>query len=139
MSNVDTSKTYWDNEGKYQEQYNRAWKQLIPASGEAEDGLPEALRAISRIGYDYYNNGFCNLWREWDDGDIEMDSYYEDLVDYLRYQVSSLKLYNDFRSWLRTTKGYCNWSDGADVIDRIIDDIMEQIIEDELLEEELVS
>ena len=68
-----------------------------------------------------------------------MDSYYEDLVDYLRYQVSSLKLYNDFRSWLRTTKGYCNWSDGADVIDRIIDDIMEQIIEDELLEEELVS
>ena len=130
---------YWDNEGKYQAEYDAAWKALIPASGEAKDGLPEALRAISRIGYDYYNNGFCNLWREWDDGDIEMDSYYEDLVDYLRYQVSSLKLYNDFRSWLRTTKGYCNWSDGADVIDRIIDDIMEQIIEDELLEEELVS
>lgn len=138
--------TYWDKEGKYQAQYDLAWKQLIPASGEADDGLPEALRAISRIGYDYYNNGFCNLWQTWEecDGDecyteYTMDSYYEDLVDYLRHQISSLKLYNDFRSWLRTTKGYCNWSDGSDVIDRIIDDIMEQIIEQELIENETLT
>ena len=62
MSNVDTSQAYWDKKGKYQEQYDAAWKQLIPLEGEAEYGLPEALRAISRIGYDYYNNGFCNLW-----------------------------------------------------------------------------
>ena len=92
MSKVDTSQAYWDNNGKYQEQYDAAWKQLIPMSGEAKDGWPEALRAISRIGYDYYNNGFCNLWREWEDIDeygedcmvYQMDSYYEDLVDYLR-------------------------------------------------------
>ena len=61
------SGVYWDNEGKYQAQYDAAWQALIPASGEAEDGLPECLRAISRIGYDYYNNGFCNLWRTWDE------------------------------------------------------------------------
>ena len=99
MSKVDISQAYWDNNGKYQEQYNKAWKQLIPASGEAKDGLPEALRAISRIGYDYYNNGFCNLWRSSEaydsDGcyydEYEMDSYYEELVDYLRYEIPSLK------------------------------------------------
>ncbi|MCH1461087.1 MAG: hypothetical protein L7U25_01875, partial [Candidatus Poseidonia sp.] len=87
--------TYWDNSGKYQEQYDKAWKQLIPATGEAEDGWPEALRAISRIGHDYYNNGFCNLWDAWDDLDdygnevtyYKMDSYYEELVDYLRGHI----------------------------------------------------
>ena len=125
---------YWDNEGKYQEQYNAAWKALIPIEGEAEDGLPEALRAISRIGYDYYNNGFCNLWREFDDGDRTMDSYYEDMVDYLRYQIP-LPMHKELEAFLLDAQGYGNWSDQADIIDRIIDYIMEGIIEDGLLEE----
>ena len=143
MSNVDTSQAYWDNKGKYQEQYNAAWKQLIPESGQAEPGLPEALRAISRIGYDYYNNGFCNLWRsrgEYDeDGcyydEYEMDSYYEEFVDYLAYEVPR-DLHKQLKEFLLDAKGYGNWSDQADVIDRIIDHIMENIIKECLLETE---
>jgi len=145
MSNVDTSKTYWDNEGKYQEQYNAAWKALIPASGEAEDGLPEALRAISRIGYDYYNNGFCNLWQMWEEYDCDgsyndytMDSYYKDMVDYLRYQIP-LPMHKELEAFLLDAQGYGNWSDKADIIDRIIDHIMEGIVKDGLLEKELVD
>jgi len=132
--------TYWDNEGKYQEQYTKAWAKLVPASGEAKDGLPEALRAISRIGYDYYNTGFCNLWRTWDDGDTTMDSYYEDMVDYLRDYVPS-GLYREFKEWLPTISyGSISWGDnGDDVIDRVINHIMEGIIEEGLLEEELVD
>jgi len=130
--------TYWDNEGKYQEQYTKAWEKLIPASGEAEDGLPEALRAISRVGYDYYNNGFCNLWREWDEGDITMDSYYEDMVEYLRRHIPS-DMYKQLNEFLHDAKGYGNWSDQAGVIDRIIDHIIEGIVEDGLLEKELVD
>jgi hypothetical protein len=38
--------------------------------------------------------------------------------------------------FLRDARGYCNWSDQSGIIDRIIDYIMERIIEDELLEEE---
>jgi hypothetical protein len=142
MSNVNTPKTYWDNEGKYQEQYERAWEKLIPASGEAKDGLPEALRAISRIGYDYYNNGFCNLWHSWDDGDgeydVKIDPYYEDLVDYLSYQIP-LPMHKELIEFLHDAKGYGNWSDKAGVIDRIIDHIIEGIVEDGLLKEELVD
>jgi hypothetical protein len=131
--------SYWDNDGKYQAQYDLAWKQLIPASGEADDGLPEALRAISRIGYDYYNNGFCNLWRSWDDGDTTMDSYYEGLVDYLRDHTPH-NLHKEFRGWLKTTQGYCNWgSGGEDILDRIIDHIVQQIIEQELIETEALT
>ena len=146
MSKTDTTKSYWDNEGKYQEQYNAAYKALIPFHGEAKDGLPESLRAISRIGYDYYNNGFCNLWQGWEDIDdygdevmvYEMDSYYEDMVDYLRYQIP-LPMHKELEAFLLDAQGYGNWSDQADIIDRIIDHIMEGIIEDGLLEEELVS
>ena len=146
MSKVDTSQAYWDNNGKYQEQYNKAWKQLIPASGEAKDGLPEALRAISRIGYDYYNNGFCNLWRSSEaydsDGcyyeEYEMDSYYEELVDYLRYEIPR-DLHKELKEFLLDAQGYGNWSEQADILDRIIDHIMEGIIKEGLLEEELVS
>lgn len=137
---------YWDKEGRYQEQYDAAWKQLIPASGEAKDGLPEALRAISRIGYDYYNNGFCNLWRAEEEYDSDgcyydnyvMDSYYEELVDYLRYEIPR-DLHKELQEFLLDAQGYGNWSNQADILDRIIDNIMERIIEDELLEEELVS
>ena len=141
MSKTDTTQSYWDNEGKYQEQYDAAWKALIPMSGEAEDGWPEALRAISRIGYDYYNNGFCNLWQGWEDVDdygedcmvYQMDSFYEDLVDYLRYRIP-LPMHKELEAFLHDAKGYGNWSDQAGVMDRIIDHIMEGIMEDGLLE-----
>lgn len=136
MSTSTYKGSYWNNEGKYQAQYNAAWKALIPFEGEAEDGLPEALRSISRIGYEYYNNGFCNLWHTWDDGDKEMDSYYEDMVEYLGDHVP-YKLFSEFRAWLPTIRyGHIAWSEnGDDVIDRIIDHIMEGIIEAELITE----
>ena len=136
------STSYWDNKGKYQTEYKEAWKTLIPASGEADDGLPEALRAISRVGYDYYNNGFCNLWREWEDVDDwgedtivrEMDSYYEELVDYLAYHLP-YKLYKEFKDWLPTVNyGSISWgANGDDVIDRIINHIIEEMIDEELI------
>lgn len=146
MSKTDTTQAYWDNNGKYQKQYNKAWEQLIPASGEAEDGLPEALRAISRIGYDYYNNGFCNLWQsreEYDeDGcyydEYEMDSYYRDMVEYLAYEVPR-ELHKKLQEFLLDAQGYGKWSDQADILDRIIDYIMEQIIEQELIETETLT
>ena len=142
MSNTGT---YWDNEGKYQEQYNKAFAKLIPFQDEAEDGWPELLRSISRIGYDYYNNGFCNLWRGWEeydcDGsyrDYEMDSYYESMVEYLEDNLPR-DLFNELKGFIYDAKGYGNWSKADGVIDRVIDHIMEGIIKDGLLEEELVS
>jgi hypothetical protein len=133
MSNDTQSTSYWDNTGKYQTEYNKAWKQLIPVSGEAEDGWPEALRAISRVGYDYYNNGFCNLWRSWDDGDTVMDSYYEDMVEYVKRYVPYI-MGKELNEFLLDAKGYGNWSDKAGIIDRIIDHIMVQILQENLID-----
>jgi Golgi nucleoside diphosphatase len=70
--------------------------------------------------------------------EYEMDSYYEELVDYLRYEIPR-DLHKELQEFLLDAQGYGNWSEQADIIDRIIDHIMEGIIKDGLLEEELVS
>jgi hypothetical protein len=127
--------SYWNETGKYQAQYSEAWGKLIPTSGEAEEGLPEALRAISRIGYDYYNNGFCNLWHTWDDGERTMDSYYRGLVDYLQDYIPAT-MFVELKNWLPSVHyDSISWGNNGDwIIDRIIDHIMEQIISSNLLE-----
>lgn len=55
------AKTYWEGNGELQAEYKVLFKRLVPATGNAptEDG--QALRAISRIYYDLYNNGGGNL------------------------------------------------------------------------------
>jgi hypothetical protein len=120
--------TYWDNNGKYQTEYELAWKQHIPMSGEAEDGLPEALRCISRIGYDYFNNGFCNLWQTWEDGDTVMDSYYEGMVQYLQSHIP-YDMHKELVEFLHDAKGYGNWSDKSGVIEDVTSCIIEQMIQ----------
>jgi hypothetical protein len=120
--------TYWDNNGKYQTEYELAWKQHIPMSGEAKDGLPEALRCISRIGYDYFNNGFCNLWQSWEGGDTVMDSYYESMVEYLQSHIP-YNMHRELIGFLNDAKGYGNWSDRCSVIEDVTSCIIEQMIQ----------
>lgn len=51
--------TYWDKSGKYQAEYDRLIE-LMPPSGNAATVAGELMRAISRLGYDLYNNGMVN-------------------------------------------------------------------------------
>jgi hypothetical protein len=67
-----------------------------------------------------------------------MDSYYKDMVEYLRHHIP-YEMHKELNAFLLDAQGYGNWSDKAAIIDRIIDHIMEGIIEDGLLEEELVD
>lgn len=52
--------SYWNNNGKYQEIYDRLWSELVPSSGPSQFVEGENLRAISKIYWDYCNNGFGN-------------------------------------------------------------------------------
>ena len=81
---------YWNEQGRYQQEYNTYWKALVPDTGEASTTEGEALRAITRIYYDVYNNGGCNIIESEevydDDGNYECDehsisSFYEDFFD----------------------------------------------------------
>ncbi len=57
-------KTYWNNEGAYQKEYDELYKKLVPKSAEAETINGELIRIASRFYYDYYNNGNCNVIEE---------------------------------------------------------------------------
>lgn len=52
--------TYWNNKGRYQEDFDRMSNDLMPAMGAADTVAGELIRSANRIAYDFYNNGFCN-------------------------------------------------------------------------------
>jgi len=51
--------TYWNNQGKFQADYDRL-VELMPAMGSSDTLAGEMIRAVSRLGYDLYNNGMGN-------------------------------------------------------------------------------
>lgn len=53
-------KSYWANDGAYQFDMDRLYDKLVPASGESETIHGEMIRAVSRLFYEYCNNGNCN-------------------------------------------------------------------------------
>jgi hypothetical protein len=53
-------KTYWNNNGKYQAEFDSLWKELVSVQGKSKTLEGEFLRAIAKIYYDAYNNGFGN-------------------------------------------------------------------------------
>lgn len=85
-------KTYWNGNGKFQTAYEELVK-LMPASGKSDTVAGELIRATSRIGYQFYNNGMgnnvsgaLNFLRE--KGAIDEDTY--DTI----YEYSRGRIYN---------------------------------------------
>jgi hypothetical protein len=54
-----SNNTYWNSNGKHQAAYQELCK-IVPSSGPAGTVEGEMLRAVTRIYYDYYNNGMIN-------------------------------------------------------------------------------
>ena len=54
---------FWDKTHPLAAAAGRLFEQLVPASGKCDTLQGECLRASSKIGYDWYNNGWgCNNW-----------------------------------------------------------------------------
>lgn len=107
---MTTEKIYWNKQGKYQEVYDKM-KEFIPSHGEAKTYHAEAVRCISRIYYDFFNNGFCNAIDE----NRDWTEYYEKLIynvyEYLEYNTletvesnATLKSYNDSKIEMQLEK-----------------------------------
>jgi hypothetical protein len=54
-------------------EFDKKWKEHVPLSGEAETPYGEAIRALGRLEYDYYNNGYGNARDQIYSGDEEED------------------------------------------------------------------
>jgi len=55
----DMENTYWANKGKYQKDYDRLLE-LMPIMGNSDKVAGELIRAVSKLGYELYNNGMGN-------------------------------------------------------------------------------
>lgn len=53
-------KSYWANNGAYQVDRERLYDKLVPSSGYAPTIHGEMIRSVSRLFYDFCNNGNCN-------------------------------------------------------------------------------
>lgn len=54
---------FWDNTHPLAADYQRLNDELVPAMGNCATMQGEMIRATSKIGYDWYNNGWgCNNW-----------------------------------------------------------------------------
>lgn len=60
VKTTELGKSYWDESGAYQKEYKELYDKLVPPSGSSETLHGELIRAISRLFYDYCNNGNCN-------------------------------------------------------------------------------
>lgn len=60
LQRTQTGKSYWNNEGIYQTEYDKLYEELVPNEGQADTLHGELIRAVSRLCYDYYNNGNMN-------------------------------------------------------------------------------
>lgn len=54
---------FWDKTHPLSAMQEHLFAQLVPGSGKCDTLQGEMLRAASKIGYDWYNNGWgCNNW-----------------------------------------------------------------------------
>lgn len=60
VKTTELGKSYWNNNGAYQKEYDELYGKMVPSSGAAETLHGELIRSISRLFYDYCNNGNCN-------------------------------------------------------------------------------
>jgi len=87
---VITNRTYWNNKGKFQAQYDYIYNNLMPTYGSCSNEHIEAIRCASNIYYEYYNNGNCNTYDRRDGEEAyeyELREHYKEMVrtieDYL--------------------------------------------------------
>jgi hypothetical protein len=88
-----TEPTLWDGNHPRQAEWDALWDKHVPASGEADTPYGEAIRALGRLQYEYYNNGFCNAL---EDGRIT--DFYQSFIETIRDLGFPM---NEFERWMR--------------------------------------
>lgn len=106
MENVQ--KCYWNSKGKYQNIHDKMYKEKVPKQGSSDTVQGELIRAVSRLYYDYCNNGNINAkdetWEEVGTGmyEQEWDEDTEEYVDggeEMEYECTDIqvsKFYGNF-------------------------------------------
>jgi hypothetical protein len=60
FKSTPAGQTYWNGQGAYQTEYDALYAALVPDSGSAATLNGELVRGVTRLSYEFYNNGNCN-------------------------------------------------------------------------------
>ena len=110
MRHTENGNSYWNNNGAYSKELYELYIKLVPDSGNAQTVHGELVRAVSRLGYEYYNNGNCNACDPYyadpehdvddngeeyciNDGEIkriDIDEYYDNMLNFI-YTYSNVE------------------------------------------------
>ena len=86
--------SYWNCDGAYQKEYNELYEKMVPEQGSCNTLNGELIRAVSRLSYEYFNNGNCNACEAHEAqndgwyGGYKDDEEWEEETEY-EYNVSS--------------------------------------------------
>lgn len=129
--NTPKGKSYWDESGVYQKEYDQLYEELVPASGEAETSDGRLLRSISRLYYDFCNNGNGNVFTEsW--GTVEMNPMYEEFIGNLVFGLMDNKAAKELEDFLKTYEAQdpSFSKEQMNIYDRVMDSVVHQILEE---------
>lgn len=129
--NTPKGKSYWNAEGAYQKEYDQLYEKLVPASGEAKTSDGELLRSITRLYYDYCNNGNGNVFTEsW--GEVEMNPMYEEFIGNLIFGLMDNKAAKELEDFLQTpgAKDPSFSKRQMNIYDKVVDSVVHQILEE---------
>lgn len=68
---MEATKSYWNGNGKFQKEFDKLYKELVPSTGRAKSLRGEVLRAANQLYYERFNNGNINAVEEIEDEDNE--------------------------------------------------------------------
>ncbi len=127
--NTPKGKSYWDESGAYQKQYDQLYEELVPASGEAETSDGRLLRSITRLYYDYCNNGNGNVFTEsW--GEVEMNPMYEEFIGNLVFGLTDNRVSKELEDFLQTpdARNPSFSKEQMSIYDKVMDSVVYQIL-----------
>jgi hypothetical protein len=102
-------KSYWSSTGIYQEQFDKLYEKMVPSEGRSTTLNGELIRAISRLFYEYCNNGNCNSCEtHYEDEEYFTGEYDEDgdeIWDSEEVETDSnvSRMYSEFLSLIDST------------------------------------
>jgi hypothetical protein len=148
--------SYWDERGKYQEEYKKLYDELVPDQGAAETVKGELLRAVSRLYYEAFNNGNGNAviehWNEEDEeygghagygAEYEVNSFYQEFLDFIESHIPQAKNICSEIHYIIKESGWKPWEDiRHEAYDDLTNIVMEFILDEnnkETLEKEYVK
>jgi hypothetical protein len=130
--NTHKGKSYWNEDGAYQKEFDKLEKELVPASGEAETDHGKMLRAISRLYYDFCNNGNGNVFQEsW--GEWSINPFYEEMLDELDLYMDDRDSFEKLEQFIKCDHGAKDpdfTKDQMAIYDKVVDEVVYQIIKE---------